>query len=88
MTAVVKNKSTLVGEVVSNKMDKSIVVLIQRRVKHPVYGKYIQRTTKLCVHDEENACQMGDMVRIEQTRPLSKRKSWRLVSIEKRSELN
>jgi small subunit ribosomal protein S17 len=77
---------TVTGKVVSNKMDKTVTVLIERKVKHPVYGKYIRRSTKLHVHDAENACQEGDTVTIEECRPLSKSKSWRLVEVVGRSE--
>jgi len=69
------------GIVVSNKMDKSITVAVKRKVKHPVYGKFVNRTRKLLAHDEENTCNIGDTVRIMETRPLSKRKSWRLVEV-------
>ncbi|MBS0010356.1 MAG: 30S ribosomal protein S17 [Bacteroidales bacterium] len=69
------------GVVVSNKMDKSITVAVKRRVKHPVYGKFMNKTRKLLAHDEENTCNIGDTVRIMETRPLSKRKSWRLVEV-------
>jgi small subunit ribosomal protein S17 len=69
------------GIVVSNKMDKSITVAVKRRVKHPIYGKFVNRTKKLLAHDEENTCNIGDTVRIMETRPLSKRKSWRLVEV-------
>lgn len=72
---------TLQGTVVSNKMDKSIVVAIVRRVKHPIYGKFIQRTTKLQAHDENNQCNAGDVVTIRECRPLSKNKSWTLVDV-------
>jgi small subunit ribosomal protein S17 len=72
---------TVTGKVISNKMDKSATVLIERKVKHPVYGKYIRRSTKLHIHDAENACQEGDVVVIEQCRPISRTKSWRLVEI-------
>ena len=72
---------TLQGRVVSDKMDKTITVKIERRVKHPVYGKYIRRSTKLHVHDENNECNKGDVVVIEQCRPMSKTKSWRLVEV-------
>ncbi len=72
---------TLTGKVVSNKMDKSIVVLIERRVKHPVYGKYVSKSSKLKAHDEENTCQIGDTVTISESRPLSKTKSWALVKV-------
>lgn len=81
MNEQAKVSRTLTGRVVSNKMDKSVTVLIERNVQHPVYGKYIKRTTKLHAHDEKNACNEGDVVTIEQCRPLSKTKSWRLVKI-------
>lgn len=71
----------LTGKVVSNKMDKSITVLIERRVKHPVYGKYISKSTKLHAHDENNVCKEGDMVTIAETRPISKTKAWTLVEV-------
>lgn len=70
-----------VGIVVSNKMDKSILVSLERQVKHPIYGKFIKKTTKLMAHDEENVAGVGDTVRIMETRPLSKNKRWRLVEI-------
>ncbi|HAM97366.1 MAG TPA: 30S ribosomal protein S17 [Marinilabiliales bacterium] len=70
-----------VGVVVSNKMDKSIVVAVARKVKHPIYGKFVNKTTKLHAHDENNTCNIGDTVRVMETRPLSKTKSWRLVEI-------
>lgn len=70
-----------VGVVVSNKMDKSILVSLERQVKHPIYGKFIKKTTKLMAHDEENVAGVGDTVRIMETRPLSKNKRWRLVEI-------
>ncbi|HHI94214.1 MAG TPA: 30S ribosomal protein S17 [Gammaproteobacteria bacterium] len=73
------------GRVISNKMDRTITVLVERRVKHPLYGKYIRRSTKLHVHDEENACNEGDEVRISECRPISKTKSWKLVEIVKRA---
>ncbi|GLR76658.1 30S ribosomal protein S17 [Aliivibrio sifiae] len=72
---------TMQGRVISDKMDKSIVVAIERMVKHPIYGKYIKRTTKLHAHDENNECGQGDLVAIRECRPLSKTKSWALVSI-------
>ncbi|MDF1559455.1 MAG: 30S ribosomal protein S17 [Bacteroidales bacterium] len=74
------------GVVVSNKMDKSIVVAIRRKVKHPIYGKFVNRTKKLMAHDEENTCNIGDTVRIMETRPLSKNKAWRLVEIIERAK--
>ncbi|WP_086933177.1 30S ribosomal protein S17 [Agarilytica rhodophyticola] len=76
---------TLTGKVVSDKMDKSIVVLIERRVKHPVYGKYMSKSSKLKAHDENNDCKIGDTVTIAESRPLSKTKSWALVNIEERA---
>ena len=72
---------TLQGVVVSNKMDKSIVVLIERRVKHPMYGKFMTRSTKLKAHDETNQCATGDLVSIRECAPISKTKSWALVSV-------
>ena len=76
---------TLTGKVVSDKMNKSIVVLIERRVKHPVYGKYVSKSSKLKAHDEENICQIGDTVTIAESRPLSKTKSWTLVRVEEKA---
>ena len=69
------------GQVVSSKMDKSIVVSVQRKVKHPIYGKFIRKTTRFMAHDEKNECGNGDTVKIMETRPLSKRKRWRLVEV-------
>ena len=74
-------RKTRTGRVISNKMDKSITVAVERRVKHPVYGKFIKKTLKLHAHDAENACGQGDVVKIMETRPLSKSKRWRLVEI-------
>ena len=73
-----------VGVVVSNKMEKSITIAVKRKVKHPIYGKFINKTTKFLAHDEENTCNIGDTVKIMETRPLSKNKSWRLVEIVER----
>ncbi len=73
---------TAIGRVVSNKMDKTVTILIERRVKHPMYGKYITRSSKLHAHDENNECGIGDMVTVEETRPISKSKSWKLLRIE------
>lgn len=70
-----------IGRVVSNKMTKSITVAVERKVKHPMYGKFINKTTKLMAHDEKNEAGIGDMVRIMETRPLSKNKCWRLIEI-------
>jgi small subunit ribosomal protein S17 len=75
-----------IGIVVSNKMDKSIVVVEHRRVKHPKYGKYINKTTRYMAHDEKNECQIGDVVKIMETRPLSRHKCWRLVEIIERAK--
>ncbi len=75
-----------VGIVVSNKMQQSIVVTIERREKHPLYGKYLKRTSKFMAHDEKNECNIGDKVRIMETRPLSKLKRWRLVEIIERAK--
>jgi small subunit ribosomal protein S17 len=81
MTEQTNTQRTLTGKVISNKMDKSITVLIERLVKHPKYGKYIRRSTKLHAHDENNVCQEGDIVTIAECRPLSKTKTWRLVEV-------
>lgn len=81
-----KKLRILTGRVVSNKMDKTITVRIERLVKHPLYGKYIKRSTKLLAHDEENQCREGDLVAITSCRPLSKRKAWRLVKILERAK--
>ena len=75
------NNRTLIGLVVSDAMDKSIVVMAERRVKHPIYGKFMRRSSKVHAHDEANECNKGDTVMLEQCRPLSKTKSWRLVKI-------
>ncbi|MCX7097426.1 MAG: 30S ribosomal protein S17 [Methylococcales bacterium] len=72
---------TITGRVVSNKMDKSITVLVERVVKHPIYGKYIKRSTKMMAHDEHNICQEGDVVSITSCRPLSKNKTFKLVQV-------
>jgi small subunit ribosomal protein S17 len=78
---------TRVGRVISNKMDKSITVLVERRVKHPLYGKYITRSTKLHAHDENNECGIGDTVTITECRPISKTKTWRLVNVVEKAKL-
>ncbi len=80
-----KTKRTLRGEVVSDKMDKTAVVRINRRVKHPLYGKYLTRSTKLHVHDADNDCHMGDWVEIVESRPRSKNKAWDLVKVIERA---
>ena len=75
-----------IGVVVSNKMQKTIVVLVERKTKHPIYGKVVKKSTKFKAHDEENTCNIGDTVRIMETRPLSKDKCWRLVEIIERAK--
>ena len=81
-TAAIK---TVEGRVVSNKMDKTVTVLVERLVKHALYGKYIRRSTKLHAHDEDNSCNEGDVVRVSECRPLSKTKNWRVVEVVTRS---
>ena len=81
-TTVERNlRKERIGKVVSNKMDKTITVAVERKVKHPIYGKFVKKTTKFSAHDEENTCDIGDTVKIMETRPLSKNKRWRLVDI-------
>lgn len=75
-----------VGVVTSNKMDKTITVAVQRKEKHPIYGKFVKKTTKFAAHDEKNDCGIGDTVRIMETRPLSKNKRWRLVEVIERAK--
>jgi small subunit ribosomal protein S17 len=75
----------VVGRVISDKMNKSVTVAVERLIRHPVYGKFIRRTTKIMAHDEDNACRTGDLVAISECRPLSKRKSWRVVEIVNRA---
>ncbi len=77
---------SLTGLVVSDKMDKTITVLVERRVAHPIYKKYVKKSTKLHVHDENNACKIGDLVSITSSRPLSKTKAWKLVDIVERAK--
>jgi small subunit ribosomal protein S17 len=74
-------RKTRIGTVVSNKMTKTVTVTVERRVKHPIYGKFVKKTTKFHAHDEKNECTIGDLVRIMETRPLSKTKRWRLVEV-------
>jgi small subunit ribosomal protein S17 len=81
MSTAEKLQRSLTGTVTSDKMDKSATVMVERRVKHPLYGKFIKRSTKLHIHDENNECGTGDTVVIEQCRPISKTKSWRLVKV-------
>lgn len=87
MTEVAKPARAITGRVISDRRDKTITVLVERRVPHPLYRKYVRRSTKLHAHDEGNECREGDMVMIEQSRPLSKTKSWRLVKIIERAEV-
>ena len=79
-------RKTRTGLVVSNKMDKSVVVSVERKVKHPIYGKFVKKTTKFMAHDEKNECGIGDTVLIMETRPMSKNKNWRLVQIIERAK--
>jgi small subunit ribosomal protein S17 len=81
MNEKAKRLRTLVGRVISDKMNKTVTVQVERTVKHPLYKKYVRRSTKLHAHDEENTCRVGDMVSIEECRPLSKTKSWRLQRV-------
>ncbi len=80
-----KVKRTLTGRVVSDKMDKTVAVAIERLIKHPVYGKYIRRTTKVLAHDASNECKTGDRVSISESRPISKNKSWSVVNVVERA---
>ena len=86
MTTTQEIKRTQTGRVVSNKMDKSVTVLLERQIKHPLYGKYIKRSTKVRAHDEDNSCGEGDKVLIAECRPLSKSKSWRVIEILERAQ--
>ena len=81
MSGAEKRTRVTTGKVVSNKMDKTITVLIERRVKHPVYGKYITRSSKIHAHDESNQCGIGDTVTVAETRPISKSKTWKLLEV-------
>ncbi len=83
--AETKGRRTVVGRVISNKMDKTVSVAIERLVKHPVYGKYIRRTTKVLAHDENNECKSGDRVTISECRPVSKHKAWQVVNVVQRA---
>jgi len=87
MTEQQESNRTLTGRVSSNKMDKSITVVVERKVKHPIYGKYVRRPTKVHAHDEQNECNIGDTVTVEQCRPISKSKTWRLVRVVERANL-
>ncbi|MBT3145889.1 30S ribosomal protein S17 [Neptunomonas phycophila] len=80
-----KRTRTVTGRVISDKMDKTITVLVERKEKHPIYGKFIKRSSKLHAHDEKNECNTGDLVTVQETRPVSKSKTWALVSIDERA---
>ena len=86
MSTTQEVKRTQVGRVVSNKMDKSVTVLLERQIKHALYGKYIKRSTKVSAHDEDNSCGEGDKVMIAECRPLSKSKSWRVIESLERAQ--
>jgi small subunit ribosomal protein S17 len=86
MSTTQEVKRTKVGRVVSDKADKTITVMLERQVKHALYGKYIKRSTRVLAHDEENSCAEGDMVKIAECRPFSKRKSWRVIEIVERAQ--
>ncbi len=86
MTESAKKGRTVTGKVVSDKMDKTVTVLVERRVRHPIYGKYITRSSKLHAHDEKNECKIGDVVTVYETRPLSKTKTWALLRIEEQAK--
>ena len=83
-TKKISKKSNIIGKVVSTSMDKSISVAVDRRIKHPLYNKYISKTTKIMAHDQNNDCKVGDIVSLNETRPISKRKSWALSEIIKK----
>ena len=83
---ILKNKKTRIGLVTSVKMDKSITVSIERKLRHPIYGKFVKKSKKLMAHDEKNECNEGDLVKIIESRPLSKRKRWRLTEIIERAK--
>ena len=86
MTEVTSRSSTLSGRVVSDKMDKTVSVAIERLIKHPAYGKYIRRTSKVMAHDEKNECKSGDRVAISECRPVSKNKAWTVVNVVERAQ--
>ena len=81
-------RKTMVGKVISNKMDKTIVVAVEKNVRHKVYGKFVKKTYKLKAHDEKNECNVGDRVKVMETRPLSKDKRWRLVEVVEKAKIN
>ena len=81
MAATERRTRVVTGKVISNKMDKTVTVLLERRVKHPVYGKYITRSSKIHAHDENNQCSVGDTVTVAETRPISRTKTWKLLEV-------
>ena len=85
-TTTTKSKKIRIGVVASNKMDKTISVLVERKLMHPIYGKFVKKSKKFFAHDENNACNIGDLVKIEESRPLSRLKRWRLVEILERAK--
>lgn len=85
-TTIRNTRRERVGVVVSSNMDKSIVISVKQKIKHPIYGKFVNKTTRFMAHDEENTCNVGDTVKISETRPLSKNKRWRLVEIIERAK--
>jgi small subunit ribosomal protein S17 len=85
MSEQTPSNRTLQGRVISDKMEKTVTVLVERRVSHPIYGKFLRRSTKVHAHDEANECRIGDVVVVEQCRPLSKSKTWRLVKVLERA---
>ena len=86
MSEIQRNPRRLTGRVVGDKMNQTVTVLVERRVRHPLYGKFIRRSTKVHAHDAENTCRTGDTVTVEECRPLSKTKTWRLVEVVERAE--
>jgi small subunit ribosomal protein S17 len=86
MSDTAKSQRTIEGRVVSNKMQKTVTVLLERQVQHPLYGKIVRRSTKVHAHDENGECKEGDVVRITETRPMSKTKNWRVVKVVTRAE--
>ena len=86
MSEIRAKRKERIGKVTSDKMEKSITVMIERKIKHPMYGKFVQKSTKFIAHDENNDCNIGDTVRIMETRPLSKNKRWRLVEVIERAK--
>jgi small subunit ribosomal protein S17 len=86
MSSEDRKQRSVVGRVVSNKMDKTVTVRLERLVKHPLYGKYVRRSSKVHAHDADNSCNEGDTVRIEQTRPISKTKAWQVIEVVERAQ--